>query len=71
MAQLVQCWTDTWLMQVRFPNEWQGIFLPESIFSADSLKMSIQPHVRLYALTSVHTLKILQSMSEFDGLWKH
>ena len=29
------------------------------------------PHVQLHAFTSVRTLKILYSMSEFNGLWKH
>ena len=51
--------------------ERQGIFLPESTFNADSLTVSVHPRVQSRALTSVRTLKILQSMSEFGGLWKH
>ena len=42
----------------------------QSTFSADSLTVSIHPHAQLHALASVHTLKILETMSEFDGLWK-
>ena len=49
----------------------QGIFLLQSTFSADSLAVSIHPHVQSHAFTTVCTLKILQSMSEFDGLGKH
>ena len=41
------------------PRCGQGIFLPESTFSADSLTMSIHPRVQSHALTSVRTLKIL------------
>ena len=46
-------------------------FLQESIFSADSLTVSVHPRVKSYILTPVHALKILLSMSEFGGLWKH
>ena len=49
----------------------QGILLPEFTFNADSLCFSIHPSVQLHALTSVRMLKILHSMSEFGGLWKH
>ena len=56
------------------PRRGQGFFffsLPELTFSADSLTMSVPPRVQPHALTSVCTLKILWSMSEFGGLWKH
>ena len=36
----------------------QGIFLPESTFSADSLTVSVHLRVQKHALTYVHTLKI-------------
>ena len=36
----------------------QGIFLPESTFSADSLTVSVHLRVQSYVLTSVSTLKI-------------
>ena len=45
----------------------QGIFLPESTFSADSLPVSVHPRVQSHALTSARKLKILKSMSEFGG----
>ena len=35
------------------------IFFPESTFSADSLSVSVHPHVQSHALTSVRTIKIL------------
>ena len=53
------------------PPVQQGILLPEFTFNADSLCFSIHPSVQLHALTSVRMLKILHSMSEFGGLWKH
>ena len=39
----------------------QGIFLPESTISADSLTVSVHPRVQSHAFTSVRTLKIPQS----------
>ena len=50
------------------PQCGEGIFLPESTFSADSLTVSGHPRVQSHAFTSVRTLKILQSVSEFGGL---
>ena len=70
VAQSVEHQTSMLLTQVRFPGP-REIFLPESTFSADSLTVSIHPHVQSHALTSVHMLKIPQSMSLFGGLWKH
>ena len=35
-----------------------GIFLPESTFSADSLEVSVHPHMQPHALTPVRMLKI-------------
>ena len=49
----------------------QRIFPPESTFSADSLTVSVHHRVQWHAFTSVGTLKVLQSMSEFGGVWKH
>ena len=42
-----------------------------SAFSADSLTVSVHSRVQLHALTFVSALKIMQSMSEFVGLWKY
>ena len=50
------------------PQLRQGIFLPESTFSADSFTVSVYPHVQSHASTSVRTLKIPWSMPEFGGL---
>ena len=58
VAQLVKRRSGKLLTQVRFPGA-QGIFLPESTFSADSLTVSVHPHVQSQALTTVRTLKIL------------
>ena len=55
VAQSVEHRTGTPPTQIRLR---QGIFLPESTFSADSLTMSVHPLVQLHALTSVRTLKI-------------
>ena len=40
------------------PRGRQGIFLPESTFSADSLTVSVHPRVQSHAFTSVRTIKI-------------
>ena len=48
----------------------QGIFLPESTFSADSLAASVHLCVPLHALTSVCTLKTLHSVAKSGGLLK-
>ena len=50
VVQLVECWTSTPLRQVWFPVR-PGIFLPESTFSADSLMVSVHPHVQPHALS--------------------
>ena len=54
-------------MQLRFPiAAW--IFFPESAFSADSLSgVRTSPRVLSHAFTSMRTIKILLSMSEFGG----
>ena len=49
----------------------QGIFLLRSTFSADCLTVSVQSRIQSHVFTSVRTLKIPWSMSEFGGLWKH
>ena len=36
-----------------------------------SLTVSVHPRAQSHAFTSVRTLKIPSSMSEFGGLWKH
>ena len=70
VAQLVEHQTFMPLMQVQFPGAARDFFSQESTFSADSLLVSLHPRVKSHALTSVHTLKILLSMSEFGGLWQ-
>ena len=70
MAQLVAHRTGSLQTQVRFPIAPRD-FPPESTFSADSLTASVHPRVQSHAFTSVSTLKIPWSMSEFGGLWKH
>ena len=62
--------TGTPLMQVRFPGVARD-FSPRVNFQCGLLHVSIHPCVQLHVLRLVHTLKILQSMSEFGGLWKH
>ena len=49
--------TDTPPTQVRFPVR-QGIFLPESTFSADSLTVFAHSRAKSHVFTSVRTLKI-------------
>ena len=49
------------------PRCGKGFFLPESTFSADSLTVSVLPHVQSNAFISVRMLKIPWSMSEFGG----
>ena len=49
----------------------KGFFSQSLTFCANSLTVSVHPLVQSYALTAVFMLKILQSMSEFGGLWKH
>ena len=46
-------------------------FFSQSQLSVQALTVSLYPRVQSHALTSVSTLKIPWSMSEFDGLWKH
>ena len=48
-AQLVECRTGTPLKQFHSPVR-QGIFLPKSSFSADSVTVSVHPHVQSHAL---------------------
>ena len=57
IAQLVERLTGTCQRRFDFLVQ-QGIFLPEPTFSADSLKVSVQPLAQLHAFTSVRTLKI-------------
>ena len=60
VAQLVRA-SDQHATDDRFFNSpvRQGIFLAESTFSADSLTVSVHPHVWSRVLTSVHMWKIL------------
>ena len=71
-AQLVEHRTGMLLTQVRSPGAARD-FSPRVNFnfSADCLMVSIHPRVQSHASTSVCMLKILWSMSEFGGLWKH
>ena len=66
VAQLVEYRTGTLPTQVRFPGEARD-FLPGSTFSADSLTVSGNPRVQSHAFTSLRTLKMPWSMSEFGG----
>ena len=52
VAQLVECWIGTHLMQVQFPSA-ARVFLPESSVSEDSLKVPIYPHVCVHVKDSV------------------
>ena len=61
--------TSTPLTKVWFPV-WKGIFLPQSTFSADSLTVSVHPHVQSHPLATVHMLKILspsQSLVDYGN----
>ena len=71
VARFVERRTAKPLRQVRFPGVARDFFLQESTFSADSLTVSVYPRAQPHALISVLKLKILLSMSEFGGLWKH
>ena len=47
-------------------------FFSQSQLSVQTLlRASVHPRVQSHVLTSVRTVKILWSMSEFGGLWKH
>ena len=75
IAQLLEHRTGTPLTQVRFPGAARFVclfFLSQSQLSVQTLSRgSVHPRVQSHATTSVRTLKILWSMSEFGGLWKH
>ena len=55
----------------------QGVFFPASTYSADSLTVSPEKCPCSYTLVGdamhqpLFAVKILQSMSDFGGLWKH
>ena len=68
VAQLVKRRTGTPLTQVRFPVA-AGDFPPGVNFQCRLCYVHLR--VQSHALTSVWTSKILGSMSEFGGLWKH
>ena len=70
VAQLVEHRTSTPLTQVQFPSVARD-FSPKANFSEDSLTVSVHPHVQSHAFTSVRTLKVPLSMSEFGGLRKY
>ena len=69
VAQLVECRTSTPLTQVQFPRVARDFSPSQQRFSY------MRPYTPMcrHALTSVHmlNLKILWSMSEFGGFWKH
>ena len=58
IAQLVEHRASTLLRQFN-SLVWQGIFLPESTFSADSLTVSVHQYVQSHKLISVRTLDIV------------
>ena len=71
-TQLVERRTAAPLAQVRFPGGAKdSSLLAESPFTADSFTLSVHPRVQSHAFTSVRSLKILSSMSEFGGLRKY
>ena len=53
------------------PRCGKGFFYQSQLSVQTLLRVSVGPRVQLRALTPVRTLKILSSMSEFGGLWKH
>ena len=60
VAQLVECWTSAPLKKVQFPSVARDSSpVPESIFSADSLTVSVHLCVQLHILTPVRMSKIL------------
>ena len=67
VAQLVEHRTGNRPTQVRFPGA-EGVCLPRSTFSTDSLTVFVHTRVESQAITSVRTLKIPWSMSEFGGI---
>ena len=70
VAQLVEHRTVMPLTQVRFPGAASDA-PPRVNFSMQTLlRVSIYPRAQSHALTTVRTLKILLSMSEFGGLWQ-
>ena len=69
VAQLVELWTGVQLMQVQFPSAARD-FSPTVSFQC-RLSYGAHTPLRAIVLTFMRTLKTLQSMSEFDGLWKH
>ena len=71
VAQLVEHRTGTPPTQVGFPGAARDFFFPETTFSADSRIVSDHPRAQSLAFTSVRTLKIPWSMSEFGGLCNH
>ena len=70
-SSLVEHRTVMPLMEVRFPGAARNLS-PRVNFQCRLFYVCpYTPRVQSHALTSVRTLKILWSMSEFDGLWKH
>ena len=65
-------WIKSQILQLKSKYKTPVLSLnPESTFRTDSLLVSVHPRVQSHALTSVRMIKILQSMSEFGGLWQH
>ena len=56
VAQLVEHWTARHSRRFDSPV-WQGIFLPKSTFSADSLMVSVHPHVQLNTFSTCAHVK--------------
>ena len=56
---------------VLIPRGSEGFFVKSQHLAQTLLHVSIHPQVQSHAFTSVRMSKILQSMSEFGGLWKH
>ena len=53
------------------PQCGKGFFSQTQLSVHSLLRVSVHPRVQSHAFTSVRTLKIPWSMSEFGGLWKH
>ena len=70
VAQFLERQTGTPLTQVRLPGAARD-FSPGQLSVRTLLRVSVHPRAQSHALTSVRTLKIPLSRSEFGGLWKH
>ena len=71
VARMVEHRTGTSLTQVRFPGAARDFFSPSQFSVQILLRVSAHPRVQSHAVKYMRTLKILWSVLEFGGLWKH